>query len=130
MSEETVSMGNLYEMNKSILAKANPLKKHEIKDGIRQIAKAYTDAKYYMLLCRELYDFTIFNLNDNDLSDNKTTFITDLYECLTNRGEVLSIEKDTTGEAFEIWIKTEEDLYAYYFFPYDLGVIEVERKDS
>lgn len=83
-----------------------------------------------MLLCRELYDFTIFNLNDNDLSDNKTTFITDLYECLTNRGEVLSIEKDTTGEAFEIWIKTEEDLYAYYFFPYDLGVIEVERKNS
>jgi hypothetical protein len=77
-----------------------------------------------MLLCRERYDFTLFNLlNKNDLS--LASGIKELKECLENRGAIISIDLTENKDAYEIWIKIDDEPFVYYLFPYDLGVIEV-----
>jgi hypothetical protein len=60
--------------------------------------------------------------NKNDMSLNTTA--ADIDECLTNRGEIISIEPTENNDAFEIWLKIDDEYYVYYLFPYDLGVIE------
>ena len=119
-----ISLGNLYDMNKQATLSERPLKKHEIKDKMIDVKKFFADGqKYFMLLCRERYDFTIFNFNE------KTDFslqhaIKDLQECLENRGSIISIDLDSTGLAYEIWIVADEQAFVYYLFPYDTGVLE------
>ena len=119
-----ISLGNLYDMNKQATLSERPLKKHEIKDKMINVKKFFADGqKYFMLLCRERYDFTIFNFNE------KTDFslqhaIKDLQECLENRGSIISIDLDSTGLAYEIWIVADEQAFVYYLFPYDTGVLE------
>lgn len=124
--ETEISFGNLYEINKNLMAQtATPYKKHEIKDNIKKISAFYSTESnhYYMLLNKERSDYTLFYIGDQ-YDIQKSSFEKDLKECLVNRGEVISIESDG-GNAFEIWLKIEEDYFAYYFFPYDNGVIEV-----
>ena len=119
-----INLGNLYDMNKQATLSERPLKKHEIKDKMINVKKFFADGqKYFMLLCRERYDFTIFNFNE------KTDFslhhaIKDLQECLENRGSIISIDLDSTGLAYEIWIVVDEQAFVYYLFPYDTGVLE------
>jgi len=128
-----ISLGNLYDMNKIAMKNEKALKPFEIKDKIREIVQYFDkySFKYYMLLCREQYDFTLFNdtINKNWLTDS--TFKQDLYECLTNRGEVLSIDP-ADGNAFEIWLRIlngeDDNIFVYYLFPYDNGVIEIKEK--
>ena len=45
-----------------------------------------------------------------------------------NRGEIRGIDITKDKQAIEIWISTEEDSYAYYFFPYDKGIIDIEEE--
>ena len=47
-----------------------------------------------------------------------------LKECLMNRGEVLEIEKVEETNAFEIWLRIDDEPFCYYLFPYDEAIIE------
>ena len=118
-----INIGNLYELNKKLVMKEKNLKDFEIKDLIREIHNKLKSQnnKYYCLLCREKYDFTVFHFKDVEEKFNKA-----LFECLTNRGNIKSIEEDTnSNEVYEIWIEKDDDIFAYYLFPYDNGVLEV-----
>ena len=42
--------------------------------------------------------------------------------CLTDRGELLAVEKQDNG-AYECWIRRSGLVYMYYLFPYDNAVI-------
>ena len=78
-----------------------------------------------MLLCRERYDFTIFNFNKGKTEFSLTHAIKDLEECLTNRGKIVSIEIVKENEiAYEIWLIVDDQAFVYYLFPYDIGVLE------
>jgi hypothetical protein len=120
-----IQAGTLYAMNQSIMQNQNPMTKEERGSASKKI-KAYfmenIDEKYFMLLCKELSDYTIFNIS----STMNCGFATNEFnETINNRGEVLSIA-DAPGNAFEIWIrmKDSKEVHAYYLFPYKLGVIE------
>lgn len=118
-----INIGNLYELNKKLVMKEKNLKDFEIKDSIREIHNKLKSQnnKYYCLLCREKYDFTVFHFKDVEEKFNKA-----LFECLTNRGNIKSIEEDTnSNEVYEIWIEKDDNIFVYYLFPYDNGVLEV-----
>lgn len=120
-----ISMGTLYDMNKVTIVSMTSLTDSEFKKNLKKIKQFFLEKtdKYFMLLNRETYNFTLFNLgNKNEIAMRQT--IDDLKECLDNRGRVVSIEPDSAGN-YEIWIvdKNNEAL-VYYLFPYDLGVIE------
>ena len=76
--------------------------------------------KYFLLLCRERYDFTLFATlnNSGSLGD-------DFYETITNRGDVIDFAKQENG-SYEIWIRDFEtkENFVYYFFDYKFGIIK------
>ena len=130
--ETEVALGNLYDMNKQMMAQAPEISKAELqlaKEHLRAWFTANFTQKYFMLLCAERKDFTLFNLskdNNWNIANPMTIWnaTNDIIECMTNRGQLLSIE-DQQDNAWELWIKTEDDeCYAYYLFPYGEAVLE------
>lgn len=121
-----INGGSLYEINQRLMEREKVLSPKEIKAELENLKDFFTE-KYYLLLCHEKRDYTFFNLcniNINILLN--TNILADLYECLTNRGKVQSIEKLDNG-AIEIWIKDEEGTSsAYYLFPCSNCVIETK----
>jgi CRISPR/Cas system-associated protein endoribonuclease Cas2 len=127
MSEKEISMGTLYELNKNVIMQTDKaLKPVDTKDKLKKVAEFFknSDNQYCMLLCREKYDFTLFNFLDKGRS-SLTYFVKELKECLDNRGVILSIELTENKDAYEIWLMMDDEAFVYYLFPYDLGVIEI-----
>ena len=113
-----VALGTLYDFNKSILASAEALK--DISDKKEELTNFFKEHEYFMLLCNELKDYTVFHLTTNNTIN---VAIKDLKECLDNRGEILSFEKTSDDFAFEVWMRIDNEIYLYFLFPYDDAVI-------
>ena len=128
MSESKMTLGTLYDFNKQLMSQAKELRRIDFKDSLNEIKDFIKekDNKYFMLLCKERSDYTVFVLFKNEDFDRQI-FKKELSECLTNRGQILSIEETKDKQAYEIWIKIDEESFVYYLFPYDLGVIEVKK---
>lgn len=129
-----IGIGTLYDTNKMLVKdKLNELiaerleeKWNLVYDYLKLKSK---EVSYFMLLCKERSDYTIFNLSSDKVRiSNQIEEATDILinECLKNRGEIRGIDL-TEDEAIEIWLYLEEEntAAAYYLFPYDNGVIEV-----
>ena len=119
---------NLYDANKQLLANEKPLdpiiKSKKIHNIADMINKNTEKESFYMLLCRERNDYTLFNFRN---LQNYSDFINDFNECLYNRGEVLAIDKQESG-AWEIWLRDieTEEIVVYYFFDYNFGALIYE----
>ena len=120
----------LYDFNKENMAQINPYTKQDLEKLCDQVAehiwgdcfdKNPGDKTYWMLLCRERNDYTVFCIKDSmvELADA-------IKDCLVNRGQVLDITKQEDGN-YEIWIRdylTRENV-VYYLFDYNSAIIEV-----
>ena len=117
----------LYDFNKANMAQIQPYDDITLNKMCNQIANEIWNYKdidekiYWMLLCRERNDYTIFciqyNLNE---------LIKAIRDCLKNRGYVLDITKQPDNN-YEIWIRdfdTNENV-VYYLFDYNNAIIEV-----
>ena len=124
--EYTAAMGSLYDMNKQIMDQtAKPLTSLElasIEPKIEEWFNMIIDT-YAMLLCHERRDYTIFHLYEKENKNPPHVAMTELIGCLTDRGDILSIE-ETPDKAWEIWLKIDNMSYCYYLFRYDDAVIE------
>ena len=124
---------SLYEMNKQLSANENKMGAAARKKAQEMARLWFRDEinTYAMLLCHDRRDYTVFNVTNSPAEAASI-----LFECIDNRGELVSIEKDPNG-ALEIWIRIkiyekndEENItenqedYCYYLFNYDFGVIE------
>lgn len=119
-----VELGSLYDINKSIINNLPSLTQEEIQEKNAEIEDfiLHTADTYYMLLCNDRKDYTIFNLKETDSFKEAIQIL--LEECLPNRGEIKSINLTEDKQAIEIWLFIDKESYCYYFFPYSLGVIE------
>lgn len=98
-----VELGKLYEINKSIIEKnVPPLTQEEVEEKIKLIDTFIkeTNNKYYMFLCNDRKDYTVFNLNQNGDTLNAATILT--KECCINRGVLKSIDLSSAKDAIEI----------------------------
>ena len=125
--EETKVSGNLqmnlYDLNKQIISQMPALDEDGIDLALMTIA-AYiknTGNKYYMLLCKDINYYTLFNIS---------TTITEPYACeevlacACDLGVPKSIEVND-NDAVEIWVQDEQgEAMVMYLFPYDMGVVE------
>ena len=124
-----ISLGTLYDVNKNLVLK-NEI---ELTDGVLNSKKEIItnfmrqiNNTYYMLLCNERKDYTVFKINDKDNDDSIREIVSILVdECLRNRGEIRGIDLTKDKNAIEIWLIIEDEAYCYYFFPYDAAIIEV-----
>ena len=130
MSE--ITLGNLYDINKSAMIKEKPFDPILLNNKICQMAKwmkkrydlGGDSDSYTMLLCRERFDFTIFNILG---AEEFTSISNELLPTLKNRGDIISIDITKDDVGYEIWIKDEEEVFVYYLFPYSKGVIEINE---
>lgn len=122
-----IQMGTLYDVNKEAMKKEKRLSSKEVADAIKEkVVKFFSENKrYFMLLCNERKDYTVFKKANLSISQGEENFARDLKECLINRGKVISIDQTEDGVAFEIWLYIDDEAFCYYFFPYDEAVIEV-----
>lgn len=123
--EYKVPAGTLYDLNKQIMEKMKPLTHMElapIQGKVEDWFNWEIDC-YAMLLCHEMRDFTIFHMYESQNPNPPSVAARELMGCLTDRGEVLSMDLNN-DKAWEIWLKIEEKPYCYYLFRYDNAVIE------
>lgn len=117
-----VELGTAYDINKNLVKKyEHELTKEELKEKEKMI-DGFTREKfdnYYMLLCHDRRDYTIFHTTVREGSA-----YLDLQECLINRGQIYGIDKTEDGCAIEIWLMIDKEPYCYYFFPYGTAVVE------
>ena len=123
-----VSLGTLYDFNKQIMSQQKTISKSKlesIKPELEEWFNWQIDG-YAMLLCRERYDFTVFHLYEKQNPNPPKVAVTELIDLLQNRGKILSIEKDsnTINNAWEIWLKINNEVFAYYLFNCDDWVIQ------
>lgn len=118
MAEAKITM---YDAAKQLAANEDPMDPIIFIRKTNEIAKDMLNKEYWMLLCRERNDYSIFLTTDA----TKKSIAKELIPTLSNRGQVLLMDKQPDG-AFEIWIrdyKTKEN-FAYYLFDYSNAIID------
>jgi hypothetical protein len=118
--------GTLYDVNQTLMEKAPKISKERYDSAKKEIKSFFMEKgtnSYFMLLCKEKSDYTVFHIK-SVLSCGLA--VKELNTTLKNRGSILSIEKAENEPAFEIWVRTEDDntAHAYYLFDYQFGIIE------
>lgn len=121
------SLGTLYDANKQIMGsdKIKPLTVPELAAAQLKIEDFFNMQcdTYGMLYCKDRSDITIFHMYDNQNPNPPAIAAKECLGCCTDRGDILSIEKQEDGN-FEIWLRIDGEAFAYYLFPYDNAVIE------
>lgn len=113
----------LYEYSKQIVANEVPMDPILFNQKMIEVSMDMVEHTYMMLLCHDRRDYTIFHITNAD----KKNAAKEISETLYNRGKILLVDKQKDG-SWEIWIRdsiTDEN-FAYYLFPYDDGIVEVE----
>ena len=114
---------SLYDFNKTNMAQIKPYDLIVLNKMCTQVAEDVwqSASSYWMLLCRERNDYTIFHIRNNKEELQKA-----ILECLNNRGYVLDITKQPDNN-YEIWIRDFDtnDNVVYYLFDYNNAIIEV-----
>lgn len=123
-----VSLGNLYDMNKQLMAneaEIAPEVRTEKRKALIDWIKANYNEHYFMMLCHELRDYTVFRLRDTAPTIGAIcTMADDVFECMKNRGTLLALDLQDAG-GWELWLRTETgEIAAYYLFPYGSAVLE------
>lgn len=122
-----INGGTLYEINQNLMKNEKKMSDFDIQSKKKYVEKYFEKSpySYFMLLCHDARDYTLFKLTTNSSAEIAAK---ELIECLKNRGMILSIDKVSETNAFEIWIRvlqdSEEKNLCYYLFNYDEGVIE------
>ena len=119
-----VELGNLYDINKSLIENNVVALTEEEMNEKKQMIITFledTDNHYYMLLCNDRKDYTVFHHLDTNIECLQDVLID---ECLPNRGKTKSFELTENKDAIEIWLSIDGESYCYYFFPYDSAIIE------
>lgn len=119
---------NLYEYSKLFVNGMTEISEEDLKIGKTLISKYLKERQqeFYMLLCREIYDFTIFQNETPEDSWNYEEFFSAILDCFANRNMTIKqINRAEDTSAIEIWVQKEEQSFCFYLFPYDLGVIKI-----
>lgn len=126
---------NLYEFNKSTLMNAPSATSAEMELMRNKLKKFFAKNNkahhYYMMLCKDLSDYTIFTSKDFEISYYSDIMEEDVQDCFKNRNMEIMMIDINDDNVVEIWTRVnhyEEDvsneIYLYHIFPYDEAIIE------
>lgn len=128
--ETQVEMGNLYDMNKQLMLNEPEISEDRLVEVASQLyfwITEHNSQHYFMLLCHERRDFTLFNIQPDGIRGTTVgqinSMVNDIIECMTNRGTLLTADLQDDG-AWELWLRVEDECFAYYLFPYGEAVLE------
>ena len=109
---------SMYELNQQAYKNVKPMTKEKINNAVFDILdymEKHIDCKYYMLLCRELNDYTLFNkINVSSFQTSARTVI----EIASSRGALLDVRPNEEMGYIEFWVKhnSDNEPHMYLFF--------------
>ena len=116
-SRSEVALGNLYDMNKQMMLQEPEVSEETILFKQAELVNWIADnanQQYFMMLCNERRDYTIFRLKESKPSIGAVeTLAADVIDCLRNRGTIHGIDLQEAG-GWELWIKDNDECFAYY----------------
>lgn len=133
MSNNSVAVGSLYELNQQAYNGISPLTDEEIANNLSNVFEWLYERRCScaMLLCHDRRDYTIFNYIEKRKGAYEDGTLGDLRECLENRGKILDVQYLQDNDCWEIWLRifnqetcTPEN-YMYMFFDAEDFVVEV-----
>lgn len=113
-----------YDIYKNLYANMDPLDDSKLSSRLNTIGNwfgAKLPNTYFMLLCRERNDYTIFKLK----SPNYYQACQELKETLQSRGDIIDIEYIHGDDCYQCWVKNTGAVSMYMLFPCDDFVIEI-----
>ena len=118
-----VEMGTLYDLNKQVMAQLPPQDENTMAHNWNVIGDWFgkDECRWFMLMCKERSDFTFIHITDNQF----TKAIQELQEILKERGQILAIQYQHGEDAFEIWIKKDDEVFMFMLFGADWMIVEV-----
>ncbi len=117
---------DMYSLNKEIMKTYPTIHQAKLDELLPKLEDWFNwilDA-YAMLLCHERRDYTIFHLYEKENRNPPAVAAKELITCLQNRGDIISIDLDSSQNAWEIWLRINKEPYCYYLFRCDEFVIE------
>ena len=122
-----IEAGNVFELNKQIRRKSSPMESEKLNEAITNLAgwcSFRCNARYYMLLCKERSDYTIFRLKNFNYDQAGQ----EVKEVLESRGQIIGVDYLHGFDAYECWVKDPEtdEPFMYMFFVCDDFIVEVE----
>lgn len=124
---KNVELGNLYEMNQAMIRGQETLADLSLLDEVAPWAmKTLKNNKhhYFMFLCREKSDYTIFRI----AAKEEGKFKRQLTRLAYSRGVPVGINYNEVLNGYEFWIKgtrNKEEVHMYALFNCDDFVIEI-----
>lgn len=121
-----VSLGSLYDMNRyfySTVPDMDAKKRDEMIMNISMWFSSKPGNKFFMMLCRELNDYTILYFEHPNYSKGKT----ELEELLRSRGTVKDIYYNHDTDTYDFWLLSSLDgqIQMYKIFMCDDFVIQI-----
>lgn len=125
---KNLEMGNLYDFNKIAYTKMPSIPADRAKEKFQDISAwfaAKPSNKYFMLLCKELADYTVFNLSKG--ADSTVAAIQELKDLTKHRGTLLDISYNENFNSYEFWVRAKQDgeVHMYLLFECNDFIIEV-----
>ena len=130
----TESSMTLYQINKMAyrqVPKMNELQFNQMMNNISLWFSSKEKSHYFMLLSKELSDYTIFHLNTYDYSKARE----ELVKLVNSRGIPVDIQYDHDTDTYDIWVrrisvdpttsKPIMDVVMYKMFECDDFIIEI-----
>lgn len=118
-----VEVGTLYELNKQVMNQLPPQDEQILKHIWNIIGDWFNkdQSHWFMLMCKERSDFTLLHIKDS----NFLAAIQELQEVLQERGQILAIHYIHGEDAFEIWVKNDEEVFMFMLFEASWMIVEV-----
>lgn len=119
-----VELGTNYDIHKELMSRAPGCSEEHLNEQLVTIGLWFSSkpkTKYFTLMCRERYDFTVFNFT----SPNYDKAVQELREVLESRGELIAIDYAHGFDCYECWVKIDDEAAMYLLFDYSQGVIEI-----
>lgn len=118
-----------YNIQKQMYMRVKPITPEQMKEQIVSIGAWFSTnpgCNYYMLMCKELSDYTVIHFNNMNYDEGSKQ----VQKLAESRGEVLDILYNHAHNAYEIYVKKENAVgelepFMYYLFEYNWGVIEI-----
>ena len=120
-----VTLGTAYELNRQLLAKVDDMKEQAIINKMNEVGawlSSKPNSHYYMLLCRERNDYTIFRIIDAHYYE----ITQEMIEVFQSRGAIVAINYSHVCGTYEVWIRVNEDEQPYLFMLFDCDDMIVE----
>jgi len=125
MTDKSVNMGNLYDLNKTLYSKMPKMKTEDFQKDVLNIGMWFssrTERRYFMLLCRELNDYTVFEFKAPKFDVAKE----ELRSLILSRGIPVGIDYEHSSDTYDVWVKRGKEVYMYKLFPCDDFIIPIE----